>query len=586
MTPNGIFSKPITVGELLRLHRPGRITGWDPANPPTVERAFRRGYVTGVKRFVESRGFGFVHDEPCDLELAAGMHEAIDRRRQELYAGDRWSDRRAALLRGSEHGLLDAVRARAEGVSPAALAAWPGSLREWAAENPICLAWSSACPPDPPDADGPPLGRDGVPKALWNLVFGMWAVIDASGASPTPERLRGPLIKSREQYQRYLRYAWAAVSRLAPPADAAERELIDGIRAEALRTKGEAPAEAAAALAHLDRILSAPPLGNIERILHSDPAVPNAASTPAADRWPEPKTIAEFDCPDSIDWVWQGWVAIAHITALVAKWKAGKTTLLHHLLCAREQGGDVAGAIVAGHTLVISEEHPTLWRKRSASKRIAEHVKFICLPLISSIPEWFQFTEHVTKLVVRDAYSLVVYDTLPGLAPIADENANSQMLAILRPLLRLKDVGTATLLITHPPKGHTGDDFNVRGASALMGFADQLVALKRPEGDPNSTQRILKCIGRLGEPLEQTIELRAGEYVTLGTDLDIERAARRAVLRSVLPDGPPGLTVEEIIAAWPEDRKAPAARTLRSYLADWMNKTGSGTKAEPFRYWW
>lgn len=310
---------------------------------------------------------------------------------------------------------------------------------------------------------------------------------------------------------------------------------------------------------------------------------PIAANPP---RWPEPRTIAEFDCPDSLDWIWQGWVAVAHITALVAKWKAGKTTLLHHLLCARECGGNIAGAVTPGLTLVISEEHPTLWRKRSAGKRIGEHVKFICLPLITSIRDWFEFTEHVTNLVVRDGYTLVVYDTLPGLAPIQDENANSQMLAILRPLLRLKDVGTGTLLITHPPKGHTGDDFNVRGASALMGFADQLVALKRPEGDADSTQRILKCIGRLGEPLEQTIELRGSEYVTLGTKLDIERVGRRAALQAILPAEPPGLTVEEILARWPTDENKPTARSLRRNLADWLNKDGLGTKVSPTRYWW
>jgi hypothetical protein len=310
---------------------------------------------------------------------------------------------------------------------------------------------------------------------------------------------------------------------------------------------------------------------------------PIAANPP---RWPEPRTIAEFDCPDSLDWIWQGWVAIAHITALVAKWKAGKTTLLHHLLCARECGGNIAGAVTPGLTLVISEEHATLWRMRSVSKTIAGHVRFICLPLVTSIQEWMDFTAHVVGLVVRDSYSLVVYDTLPGIAPIADENANSQMLAFLRPLLRLKDVGTGTLLITHPPKGHTGDDFNVRGASALMGFADQLVALKRPEGDADSTQRILKCIGRLGEPLEQTIELRGSEYVTLGTKLDIERVGRRAALQAILPAEPPGLTVEEIMAQWPPGEKAPAERTLRRFLADWLNKDGAGTKDDPTRYWW
>jgi hypothetical protein len=331
---------------------------------------------------------------------------------------------------------------------------------------------------------------------------------------------------------------------------------------------------------------------DLSRFAIASPAL-KASSSPTADpnaaqlqRWPEPRTIAEFDCPDSLDWIWQGWVAVAHITALVAKWKAGKTTLLHHLLCARERGGDIAGAVAPGLTLVISEEHPTLWRMRSTNKTIAGHVRFICLPLVTSIHEWVQFTTHVVGLVVRDSYSLVVYDTLPGIAPLQDENANSQMLAFLRPLLRLKDVGTGTLLITHPPKGHTGDDFNVRGASALMGFADQLVALKRPEGDSDSTQRILKCIGRLGEPIEQTIELRGSEYVTLGTKLDIERAGRRAALQAILPAEPPGLTIEEIIAKWPACEKGPTARTLRRHLADWLNKDGAGTKDDPTRYWW
>ncbi len=325
---------------------------------------------------------------------------------------------------------------------------------------------------------------------------------------------------------------------------------------------------------------------DLSHLVAASPSLAASSSPANPPRWPEPRTIAEFDCPNSLDWIWQGWVAVAHITALVAKWKAGKTTLLHHLLCAREQGGDIAGAVTPGLTLVISEEHPTLWRMRSVNKTIAGHVRFICLPLVTSVREWLDFTAHVAGLVVRDSYSLVVYDTLPGIAPLQDENANSQMLAFLRPLLRLKDVGTGTLLITHPPKGHTGDDFNVRGASALMGFADQLVALKRPEGDPDSTQRVLKCIGRLGEPIEQTIELRGSEYVTLGSKLDIERAGRHAALQAILPPEPPGLTVEEIIARWPASEKAPAERTLRRFMANWLNKDGAGTKDDPVRYWW
>lgn len=526
---------PQSVRELLRCYAAGRITGWDPANPPDVEKAFRIGYLIGASRCRSG-----------DLEVAADLEQRLHQRRGDLYhTRESWTDRRAALLRGAHHGALDMVRARADGVNTR-LRGWLRRLRTWAHENPPRLAWTNAVPPEPPKPDSPPLGRDGVPQRLWGQVFGAFMLIAPLG--DVAPRKRGPFIETQEQFEQLL--------------------------AQQQRMQAERYSE----------------MGNLEKLLQpklvDEHAPTSTVAPPTAERWPEPKAVADFDCPDSLEWIWEGWVAVAHITALVAKWKAGKTTLLHHLLCAREAGGDIGGAITAGPTLVISEEHPTLWRKRSVSKRIGDHVKFICLPLITNIREWFEFTEYVQQLVDRDGYSLVVYDTLPGLAPIQDENANSQMLAILRPLLSLKDVGTGTILITHPPKGDTGDDFNVRGASALMGFADQLAALKRPEGDATSTQRILKCVGRLGEPLEQVIELRGNDYVTLGTKLDIAVAGRRATLQKILPPEPPGLTVDEIITQWPSDQKKPTARTLRRFLKDWLNKAGAGTKDDPVRHWW
>jgi len=193
---------PLSVRELLQRYPPGRITGWDIANPAEVEEGFRRGYLTGARRFVESRGFGFVHDEPGDMELAANLNDAIHRRRGELYDSDHWSDRRAALLRGCQHGLLDAVRARAAGVSVTKLVTWLDDLREWAAENPVRLDWSSARPPEWPEPDGPPLDRDGVPRELWGAVFGSWTMVDALSAPVTLVRQRSPFIETKEQYEK------------------------------------------------------------------------------------------------------------------------------------------------------------------------------------------------------------------------------------------------------------------------------------------------------------------------------------------------------------------------------------------------
>lgn len=171
---------PASVVELLEQHPYGqRITGWDPRNPPAVERAYRIGHTIGASRCAV-----------CDLEDAADFEERLHTRRGDIYWGelaigfDRWSDRRAAVLRGATQGAIEMIRARAQGVK-GGLTDWLGDLRAWAAEEPVRLDWSSAKPPDPPQPDSSPLDRDDVPRRLWGEVFGMWALLPPENAGQT-----------------------------------------------------------------------------------------------------------------------------------------------------------------------------------------------------------------------------------------------------------------------------------------------------------------------------------------------------------------------------------------------------------------
>ena len=164
--------RPIPVRELLSQYPHGqRITGWDAGNPPDVERAFRVGYCIGAARC-----------GACDLDAAADLADRLHRRRSDIYHGelnigcDRWSDRRAALLRGAMQGAIEMVRARAEGARKG-VGPWLRKLNAWATQNPIRLDWSSACPPAAPAPDAAPLGRDGVPRRLWGEVFGTFMFI-------------------------------------------------------------------------------------------------------------------------------------------------------------------------------------------------------------------------------------------------------------------------------------------------------------------------------------------------------------------------------------------------------------------------
>lgn len=162
----------ISAGELLRRHPAGRISGWDPTNPPQVELAFRIGYARGAAQCAK-----------CDLVEAAGYYERWDVQLGESYRNrDVWSDHHAALLRGMADGALEMIRARTTGVKRG-IGRWLRRLDQWADESPIRLDWSSARPPDPPAPDARPLRLDDVPRQIWSQVFGMWAAMDREEAA-------------------------------------------------------------------------------------------------------------------------------------------------------------------------------------------------------------------------------------------------------------------------------------------------------------------------------------------------------------------------------------------------------------------
>ena len=77
-----------------------------------------------------------------------------------------------------------------------------------------------------------------------------------------------------------------------------------------------------------------------------------------------PVAMSNLSSNREVPWIWDGFIAEGSTTLLVGLYKAGKTTLLAHLLKAMESGGEVACPVVGGRALVVSEEGVTLWAKR------------------------------------------------------------------------------------------------------------------------------------------------------------------------------------------------------------------------------
>ena len=83
---------------------------------------------------------------------------------------------------------------------------------------------------------------------------------------------------------------------------------------------------------------------------------------------------------EGLTWAWKAYLAHAHVTILTGLWKAGKTTLVAHLLKEFGKGGELAGRVEPTRVLVITEESQRLWVRRRDEMGIGDHVHVVCRP--------------------------------------------------------------------------------------------------------------------------------------------------------------------------------------------------------------
>src|SRR5262249_34207327 len=101
------------------------------------------------------------------------------------------------------------------------------------------------------------------------------------------------------------------------------------------------------------------------------------------------------------------------MTLLTSMWKAGKTTLLAHLLARRANGQQLLDRPVApGKTIVISEEPRTLWAERCRQFHFGGG---LCLfpqpfPQLPTSGQWRGLIDRVAQLRAEHGIDLVVID--------------------------------------------------------------------------------------------------------------------------------------------------------------------------------
>ncbi len=305
-----------------------------------------------------------------------------------------------------------------------------------------------------------------------------------------------------------------------------------------------------------------------------------------------PVPITELGPTTPPDWIWPGYIARGHITLLTGLWKAGKSTLIGHLIHDLQAGGGLVPAPVNGKTLIVTEEGSSLWMRRRDDLNLGASVHLLVRPFKSrsSPAEWSALIDTLAARVGSDHYSTVIFDTLASCWPVVEENDAANVMAAITPLHALTEAGAAVLLIHHPRKGDAAEGQASRGSGALPGAVDTILEFRRysPE-DHHDRRRVLRAYSRWEEtPPESVLELRDDGYFIVGDKAEVRQSDRLNILTGLIPSGGDGLTVEELLAAWPTEPK-PGERTLRLDLkngadAHRWQQLGSGRKNEPFRY--
>ena len=409
----------------------------------------------------------------------------------------------------------------------------------------------------------------------------------------------------------------------APRAQLADGELIEeGARnvtlcsmAGSMRARGFGEGAIRAALAQENADRCEPPLpeGDIETIARSvaryepDAMAGVVLRLPTARQAAPAAPAAEFGPPvpasmlrkveDGKNWVWHGYLNRGGITMLSALWKAGKTTLLAHLLHALEAGGRFCDLEVApSRVLYVTEEHESIWAERRDEVGIADHAEYLIRPfgVKPTMERWVEFLGYLQGVCQERKYDLVVFDTLSNLWPVKDENDAARVQEALMPLRAVSDL-CAFLLVHHLRKGDGAEATASRGSGALPAFVDTILELRRFDAaNRKDCRRVIHGVGRWRETRDEAVvELTPEGYAYHGDKADAGFHDLRRQVAEALPPAAPGCTREELVAElWPEggDRPPPGKKRLLDLLREggeqgWWVVEGGGKRGSPLTYW-
>jgi predicted nucleic acid-binding Zn ribbon protein len=318
--------------------------------------------------------------------------------------------------------------------------------------------------------------------------------------------------------------------------------------------------------------------------IEEDRGEKNSNSIP--DSW-LPVPISELGTDTvGVEWLWDGFLARGHVTDFIGLWKSGKTTFVAALLRLMASGGELAGQPVRpGKALVVTEEPRGKWLERREALALGDHVHIISRPFPKrpNHAEWLAFTSHITRLVTEHGYDLVVFDSLPNLWCVHDENDAAEVISALLPLQGVATAGCAVLLVRHPRKSDGGQATAGRGSGAIAGFVDIIIEMRRYEPEQlQDTRRVLSVYSRY-DCFETLIRWNGGDFEALGSPVAYSAEAQREQLVAVLVELGTA-TTGELAKAVELPHSTASKRLSELEAAGRVIRTGSGKRGDPYRW--
>jgi AAA domain len=284
---------------------------------------------------------------------------------------------------------------------------------------------------------------------------------------------------------------------------------------------------------------------------------------------------------EQIDWLVDKMLPAGGFSLLVAKPKAGKSTLARNLALAVAQGKDFFGKpIQQGPVIYLALEEKRAEVRKHFLDMGATGGEEIYIFAASAPVDALQ---QIRTVAEEKKPALIIIDPLFKLTRIKDGNDYAQVTQALEPLLVLaRETGAHVLCVHHMGKGEREGGDSILGSTAIFAAVDTALMMKRSE-----RYRTLSSIQRYGEDLPETV-LRFDPQtrtLTLGESKEQEEEKRIAeAIIGFLKSKEEPVTEAEIDAEV-EGRTTRKRKALRELVAAGkVERIGKGGKKDPFRY--